>query len=154
MTLTTTPLSGDAISALLQFAQARYDALCGHIAEDQDPRAQAVRDIADDLVAQLKLAARWAQVPAPLAGAVAETIRQGRRLWEYHGLGVPGVRLWVGHRTPVDLRAFVLEEIYRDAPEGPDGEFEVAFVATSADADRAPLRIAPSAPSAERRPAA
>ena len=140
------------LSLLQNFLTTRFDLLCEYLADEEDGvRPHDCRDTAHGIVAEVKAAARWSRVPAPLRPRIEKTIRRARRMWDREGQALDAVRRYVGIQTPSELREFVLQEAYRDhpdepvlvqeseaepgyripdPPEGADGaEYRVAFVA-------------------------
>lgn len=111
-----TTLSLDTLALLLRFLETRYDALCEYLVDDEGIYRRTVRDEADALLAAVRRAERWAQVPAPLRPGIAEVIKTARRMWEVDGRDIGAVRRHVFQVVPLSLRQFVLEEAYRDAP--------------------------------------
>lgn len=111
--------SETALELLQNFLTTRYDVLCQYLLEEEDAHAHDSRERADQIVAEVQLAARWARVPATLRPRIAETIGRARRMWEREGQALDAVRRYVGIVTPSEHREFVLQEAYRDHPDEP-----------------------------------
>ena len=147
MTLSTVPLHESTLQLLADFASTRFDALCGHLGElhGHHPKAHTVITEAQDIVAELQRAARWAAVPAGLVRHHMDTVRAARRMWAVDGKDLNTVSLFCRQSVGTAHLELVLSEAYRsgvtDGPERglvepvlDEAGFDVAYVATPPEA--------------------